>query len=70
MQPNKKVNGGRETSGTRERSYERIEDADLEPLAFIACNDRARLFSRRERWRALDAERVICVALHQRAAPH
>lgn len=53
-----------------ERSFERIEDADLERLAFLAKKDHEDFFARHPRWRDLYAGRIVCVALCQGAALH
>ncbi len=52
-----------------ERSYKRIEDADLERLGRLAQADRQEFFARNPRWRHY-ADRIVCVALCQGAALH
>ena len=52
-----------------DRSYERIEDADLERLGMLARNDREKFFAHNPRWRVY-ATRIVCVALCQGAVPH
>ena len=56
--------------GPEERSYERIERADLERLAAIAEADRAGFFARHPEWGAQYRDRVLAVALCQGAALH
>src|SRR4029450_2507130 len=51
-----------------DRSYERIRPEDLRRLAAIARDDQDARFNRRARWRPY-ADRVLCVALCQGAAP-
>jgi hypothetical protein len=53
-----------------QRSYEKIEENDLERLAALARQDREDFFSRYARWKSLFADKVVCVALCQGAALH
>jgi hypothetical protein len=52
------------------RSYEKINEGDLEILAEQARNDREQFFLRRPRLGELYKGRIICVALCQGAAAH
>jgi hypothetical protein len=53
-----------------ERSFEKIEKADLKRLLDLATEDRDEFFARHPGWKKLYSKRLLCTALCQGAAQH